>query len=220
MDTKQKYSDIIKLIHDKATCGFASKENEEEKAGEEGAESEAKEGESKLKPSNLEKDSKSPRKLNKKITIPEPFNLSVNKPKILQEPNIENERKNRLEIIKKNIIERTVKDRNLYTMESDNRPKNLEKIREEVENEIQKTLQFNNKYCTPLKDFSKFKGDVKYNETAIIREEYLIDKKNKEEQAALNKILIEKKDSKEFDRWVAEMKIRDDIVNLTDGWQR
>ena len=239
LDTKQKYSDIIKLIHEKATCGFASKENEEEKDGEKEVESEAKEGESKLKPSNLEKDSKSPRKLNKKITIPEPFNLSVNKPKILQEPiaisnhpkftslplpnyqktslkDIENERKNRLEIIKKNIIERTVKDRNLYTMESDNRPKNLEKIREEVENEIQKTLQFNNKYCTPLKDFSKFKGDVKYNETAIIREEYLIDKKNKEEQAALNKILIEKKDSREFDRWVAEMKIRDDILKMQE----
>ena len=239
MDTKHKYSDVIKIIHDKATCGFASKENEEEKSGEKVAESGGKEGEPQSKPSNLGKDSKSPRKLNKKITIPEPFNLSVNKPKILQEPiaisnhpkftslplpnyqktslkDIENERKNRLEVIKKNIIERTVKDRNLYTMESDNRPKNLEKIREEVENEIQKTLQFNNKYCTPLKDFSKFKGDVKYNETAIIREEYLIDKKNKEEQAALNKILIEKKDSREFDRWVAEMKIRDDILKMQE----
>ena len=239
MDTKQKYSDIIKFIHEKATCGFVSKENEDEKEGEKGDESGAKEGESQSKPSNLGKDSKSPRKLNKKITIPQPFNLSVNKPKILQEPiaisnhpkftslplpnyqktslkDIENERKNRLEIIKKNIIERTIKDRNTYTMESDNRPKNLEKIREEVENEIQKTLQFNNKYCLPLKDFSKFKGDVKYNETAIIREEYLIDKKNKEEQAALNKILIEKKDSREFDRWVAEMKIRDDILKMQE----
>ena len=129
---------------------------------------------------------------------------------------IEKERKERLEIIKKNIIERTQKDRNIYALESDNRPKNLEKIKEEVENEIQKTLQFNNKYCVPLKDFSKFNGDVKYNETAIIREEYLIDKKNKEEEAALKKILIEKKDSKEFDRWVSEMKIRDDILKMQE----
>ena len=129
---------------------------------------------------------------------------------------IEKERKERLEIIKKNIIERTQKDRNIYALESDNRPKNLEKIKEEVENEIQKTLQFNNKYCIPLKDFSKFNGDVKYNETAIIREEYLIDKKNKEEEAALKKILIEKKDSKEFDRWVSEMKIRDDILKMQE----
>ena len=62
LDTKQKYSDIIKIIHEKATCGFVSKENEEDKDGEEEVESEAKEGESKLKPSNLEKDLKSPRK--------------------------------------------------------------------------------------------------------------------------------------------------------------
>jgi len=129
---------------------------------------------------------------------------------------IEKERKSRLEIIKKNIIERTKKDRNLLTLETDNRPTNLEKIKEEVENDIQKTLQFDNKYCRPLKDFSKFKGDVKYNETAIIREEFLIDKKNKEEEAALNKILIEKKDRKEFDRWVTEMKIRDDILKMEE----
>ena len=77
-------------------------------------------------------------------------------------------------------------------------------------------MQFNNKYAQPMKDFSKFQGDVKYNETAIIREEYLIDKKKKEEEAALKKILIEKKDSKEFDRWVSEMKIRDDILRMEE----
>ena len=239
METKQKISDIIKFINEKATCGFISKEkgkeNEEEEEGEKEGE---KETSAKLE-SGLTTNKKSPKKVIKKITIPEPFNLSVNKPKILQEPmaitntpqftalplgnyqktslkDIENERKNRLEIIKKNIIERTQKDRNTYTLEGDNRPTNLERIKEEVEKEIQKTLQFNNKYVVPLKDFSKIKGDVKYNETAIIREEYLIDKKNKEEEAALKKILIEKKDSKEFDRWVAEMKIRDDILKMQE----
>ena len=231
MDTKLKISDIIKFVNEKATYGFISKDKENEQDKVEISSSPLKAG--------LISTSKSPKRPIRKITVPEPFNLSMNKPKILKEPiairnqphftplplanyqkttldNIEKDRKNRLEIIKKNIIERTKKDRNLHTMESENRPKNLEKIREEVENNIQKTLQFNNKYATPLKDFSKFKGDVKYNETAIIREEYLIDKKNKEEEAALNKILIEKKDSKEFDRWVAEMKIRDDILKMEE----
>ena len=90
---------------------------------------------------------------------------------------IDKERKNRLEIIKRNIIERTQKDRKLLTLETDNRPTNLEKIKEEVENNLQKSLQFNNKYSKPLKDFSKFNGYVKYNEAAILREEFLIDKK-------------------------------------------
>ena len=68
----------------------------------------------------------------------------------------------------------------------------------------------------PIKDFSKCDADVRYNEAAIIREEYLIDKKNKEEEAALNKILVEKKDSKEFERWQSEMKIKDDIIKMQE----
>ena len=230
LDTKNKISDLIKFINEKATCGFISKEKNEEEG--------TKMTESKIE-STLISSMKTPKKVVKQITIPTPFNLSVNKPKILKEPiaisnqpnftplpladykktsleKIEKDRKNRLEIIKNNIITRTKKDRNMLTLETDNRPTNLEKIKEEVENNIQKTLQFNNKYAKPLKDYSKFNGDVKYNETAIIREEYLIDKKNKEEEAALNKILIEKKDSKEFDRWVSEMKIRDDILRMEE----
>ena len=239
MNTKQKLSELIKFIKDKATFGFSTKEKEKEKENEsEQSQKQEINSSSKLK-SDIMPSMKATKKPVKQITIPEPFNLSVNKPRILQEPmaisnhpkvtplplanyqktslkEIEKERKNRLEIIKKNIISRTEKDRNLYTLQTDNRPNNLEKIKEEVENEIQKTLQFNNKYAQPMKDFSKFQGDVKYNETAIIREEYLIDKKKKEEEAALKKILIEKKDSKEFDRWVSEMKIRDDILRMEE----
>ena len=235
LNTKSNIAELIKYINDRATHGFSTKEKEG--TGDKGEEQETKKS---IKPEHgLISGAKTPKRPIKQITVPEPFNLSVNKPKVLQEPmaitnhpkmtplpllnyqktslkEIERERKERLEIIKKNIIERTKKDRNTYTLESDNRPTNLEKIKEEVENEIQKTLQFNNKYSIPLKDFSKFKGDVKYNETAIIREEFLIDKKNKEEEAALKKILIEKKDSKEFDRWVTEMKIRDDILKMQE----
>ena len=174
----------------------------------------------------------------KKVTIPVPFNLSENKPRILQEPmaisneikikplplanykktslkDIEDKRKEHLQIIKKNIMERNEKSKG-FDLETDKRPTNLEKIKEEVENKIKSTLQFDNKYMNPIKDFSKCEADVKYNEAAIIREEYLIDKKNKEEEAALNKILIEKKDSKEFERWQSEMKIKDDIIKMQE----
>jgi hypothetical protein len=128
---------------------------------------------------------------------------------------IEDKRKEHLQIIKKNIMERNEKSKG-FDLETDKRPTNLEKIKEEVENKIKSTLQFDNKYMNPIKDFSKCEADVKYNEAAIIREEYLIDKKNKEEEAALNKILIEKKDSKEFERWQSEMKIKDDIIKMQE----
>ena len=154
MNTKQKISDIIKFINDKATYGFSSKNKEQT----EGEKEEKKVVKSGLLPSN-----KTPKKPIKQITVPEPFNLSINKPKVLLEPiaidnrpkitplplanykktsldEIEKERKNRLEVIKKNIIERTKKDRSLLTLETEKRPTNLEKIKEEVENEIQKTI--------------------------------------------------------------------------------
>ena len=128
---------------------------------------------------------------------------------------IEEKRKEQLQIIKENIIEKNKKAK-LFDLKTDKRPTNTEKVREEVENKIKATLQFNNKYMNPIKDFSKCDADVRYNEAAIIREEYLIDKKNKEEEAALNKILVEKKDSKEFERWQSEMKIKDDIIKMQE----
>ena len=181
--------------------------------------------------------SKSANKIfHKKLVIPEPFNLSVNKPKILQEPihisntfkslpipknlnnktlaTIENERVNRIKLLNKNIIARTEKDRRTYTMESDSRPKNIDRIRDMVEKNIIKSLKFNQKFLNKKIDFDKFKADVKYNEAAILKEEFMIEKKNKEEEKELNKILIEKKDRKEFDRWVTEMKIKDDIERM------
>ena len=169
----------------------------------------------------------------KKLIIPEPFNLSINKPKLLKEPlqisntfkalpipknlknisleKIESQRKKRINILKKDIIERTEKDRRAITLETEKRPNNIDKIRNLVEKNIEKNLKFNKIFSHPMKNFDKFKAEIKYNEASILKEEYLIEKKNKEEEDELNKILIEKKDRKEFDRWVTEMKIKDDI---------
>ena len=177
-------------------------------------------------------------KTNKKVTIPVPFNLSENKPRILQEPmaisnqvkmkplplanykktslkDIEEKRKEQLKIIKNNILEKYKKAKG-FELETEKRPTNFKKIEAEVLEKREAAKLPNNKYMNPIKDFSKCEADVRYNEAAIIREEYLIDKKNKEEEAALNKILIEKKDSKEFERWQSEMKIKDDIIKMQE----
>ena len=178
--------------------------------------------------------SKSVNKLrNKKLTIQEPFNLSVNKPRLLKEPlhisntikalpipknlkslsleKLEDERNKRLNFIKQNILERTEKDRKMFKLETENIPNNINKIRNLQEQKLMKELQFNKVFAKPMKDFDRYKADVKYNEAAILKEEFILDKKIKEEENELNRILIEKKDRKEFDRWVNEMKIKDDI---------
>ena len=83
-----------------------------------------------------------------------------------------------------------------------------------VEKNIEESLKFNKNYSNKKIDFNKYKRDVKYNEAAVLREEFLIDKKNKEEEKELNKILIEKKDRKMNDIWAAEMKIKDDMEQM------
>ena len=238
LNTKKNISDLLTFIYNKATASNLPVETKEISKSELGGiASTTEKTKTKLEETKETKNiSKS--KSVKKVTIPVPFNLSQNKPRVLQEPmaisnqmkfkplplgnyqktslnDINEKRKEQLQIIKNNIIERNEKDKG-FDLKTEKRPMNLEKVREEVENKIKSTLQFNNKYMNPIKDFSKYEADVKYNEAAIIREEYLIDKKNKEEEAALNKILIEKKDSKEFDRWQNEMKIKDDIIKMQE----
>jgi hypothetical protein len=178
----------------------------------------------------------------KRITIPKPFKLTENKPRILKEPKelknnfsmkpfpindynktslseIEEKRKNRLELIKKDIIQK-YNNCKPFVFESEKRPTNIEKIREEVTQKLENSLQFNKKYCNPPKDFSKNSGDVNYNQTAILREDYLIEKKRKEEEENLKRILIEKTDSKDHMKWIKEMKLKDDIEKLEEIQKR
>ena len=243
LTTKKNISDLLTFIYNKATASHLSVDEKEEPTPSPQSVGPSTTLMTKSKPEETKGGEKTDKdltrpKTNKKVTIPVPFNLSENKPRILQEPmaisnqikikplplanykktslkEIEEKRKEQLQIIKENIIEKNKKAKG-FDLQTDKRPTNIEKIREEVENKIQSTLQFDNKYMNPIKDFSKCEADVKYNEAAIIREEYLIDKKNKEEEAALNKILVEKKDSKEFERWQSEMKIKDDIIKMQE----
>ena len=239
LTTKKNISDLLTFIYNKATA--SNLPVEEQEGIPQSPPSTTLKTKSKLEETKEEKTLKETTtkpKTSKKVTIPVPFNLSENKPRVLQEPmaisnqikikplplanykktslkDIEEKRKEQLQIIKNNIIDKNKKAKG-FDLETEKRPTNLEKIRDEVESKIQATLQFDNKYMNPIKDFSKCEADVKYNEAAIIREEYLIDKKNKEEEAALNKILVVKKDSKEFERWQNEMKIKDDIIKMQE----
>ena len=211
LTTKKNISDLLTFVYNKATASNLPVDEKEKEVS---------------KDEKYQKEETKP-KTNKKVTIPVPFNLSENKPRILQEPmaisnqvkmkplplanykktslkEIEEKRKEQLKIIKNNILEKYKKAKG-FELETEKRPTNFEKIKAEVDEKREAAKQFNNKYMNPIKDFSKCEADVRYNEAAIIREEYLIDKKNKEEEAALNKILIEKKDSKEFERWQSDI---------------
>ena len=181
---------------------------------------------------NQSKNSENKKEL-KKIQV-KPFNLTQPKLKVLQEPikipnkikakempinlykkkslkKLEDERKERLESINKTIIKKYKSSKTLE-LKTAQRPTNIEKISKDVNEKRQQELQFDMKYHQPLKDFTKITANVKYNETAILREEHLIKKKQKEEEAELLKILVEKKDGTEFERWKREMEERDNLL--------
>ena len=229
MKTKLLIQDLLDFILNKAKVGNISNENIQKK--------ESQSNEDLLSEKTIEDKTQQPQKLfqnnKKKLTVPEPFNLSENKPRIFQQPiqisknfiqkplpladysktslnDIEEKRKDRLNAIKSQVLEKYNKIKP-PEFQSEKRPMNKEKIKEEVEKKIVESLQFNNKYVNPPLDYSKIDADVKYNEAAIIRENYLIEKNRQKEENELKKILIEKKDSKEFDRWQNEMKLKDDI---------
>ena len=195
LTTKKNISDLLTFIYNKATASNLPVD-EKEKEKETSLNPPTIAPSTTLKTTKLEetKDEKYTKettkpKTGKKVTIPVPFNLSENKPRVLQEPmaisnqikikplplanykktslkEIEEKRKEQLQIIKENIIEKNKKVKP-FDLRTDKRPTNTEKVREEVENKIKATLQFDNKYMNPIKDFSKCDADVRYNEAAI-----------------------------------------------------
>ena len=190
---------------------------------------------------NLNYSKNSEKKEKKKIVI-EPFNLTQPKPKIIKEPikipnkievkdipydsfqkntlqKLEEKRKDRLEIIKENIIKKYDAAK-FVELKTSGRPTNIDKISKEINDKREQELQFDKKYHIPLKDFNSIPANVKYNETAILREEHLINKKKKQEEEELNQILIEKKDKKEFERWKREMEERDNLLRMEEITRR
>ena len=181
-------------------------------------------------------------KIPKKITIPEPFKLTEVKPRKLKEPiKLEHKinfkpipynqfQKTNLEKIEEDHLNNKIKNyeeviskydpNNEFKFETDKRPMNKDKIREEIEKRIESELKFNQKYVNKPIDYSSFSADVKYNEAAIYREEFLIKQKLKKEEEDIEKIIIEKKDAKEFERWKREMIEKDDIIKQEEILKR
>jgi hypothetical protein len=65
-----------------------------------------------------------------------------------------------------------------------------------------------------MPDFEKKEAPVKLNQAAVLREGYLLKKKEEEELKVLKDYEINLRDEKEFERWRREMEQKDDIERL------
>jgi len=107
-----------------------------------------------------------------------------------------------------------------FDLQTEKRPTNLEKISEEVHKQYDSQLQFDNVYITKPKDYTNVPANILYNETAILREELIVQKERREEEDRLQRLLIDKNDTKEFERWRREMEMRDDQIKMEEVVKR
>jgi len=76
------------------------------------------------------------------------------------------------------------------------RPTNIDKVQEEVENVIKNALRFDEKHSKPIPKFKKV--DIKSNDAAVLREEYRLHARETEEREILKQKEINQRDDTEF----------------------
>jgi len=183
------YADLISMIHSKASSANSSNS---------------------LDNSNSTNDNSTKIKNEKKpkITIPEPFQLTRPKPRKLLEPiaisqtvkftaipmgDYEKVNLNKIEEIhreQKKIIYEHVKNK-YEGIEVDiavRKPnKKDEKRKEELLNERAKSINFNMKFVNPPPNFLDVEANIQYNEAAILKEDYFINKKKERKKRRILK---------------------------------
>lgn len=65
-----------------------------------------------------------------------------------------------------------------------------------------------------LPDYAEKAGKVRLNTAAILREEARFKKQEEAERKRVEALVVDMRDSSEFDRWQADMRARDEIVNM------
>lgn len=181
----------------------------------------------------------------KRGTVPQPFKLSESKPKKQKEEKappepfkpqpvpdtiytttlkeIEKEKEELRKQAKEETKKKYSKGPGAFKFKTDELPKHREKVKEkveEVEKAQQKLLQFDKKHHEPPLTFKEIEAEVKLNAAAILREDYLLQKRNAEEERRLKSYEVDLHNSGEFDQWQKEMKERDAIQQVEQMQKR
>jgi hypothetical protein len=172
----------------------------------------------------------------KKVTVPKPFNITQQKPKKVKEEEapiepfhpkpvpekiyttnletIKSEKAAKKEEVRKQTMEKYSKGAKPFKFKTDERPMYKDELIKEAKEEEKKLLQFNKKYHEPPLNFKEIEAEVRLNAAAIMREEYLIQKKAVEEEKKLKSYEVDLHNSGEFDRWQKEMKEKEATETL------
>ena len=178
----------------------------------------------------------------KRVTVPQPFNITQSKPKKQKEEEappepfkpqpvpetiytttlkeIEKEKEKIREKVKKETKDKYAKGPGTFKFKTDERPMKKEKLIKEAEETEKKLLQFNKKYYEPPLTYKEIEAEVKFNAAAILREDFILQKKKAEEEKRLKSYEVDLHNSGEFDQWQKEMKERDAILQTEQMQKR
>lgn len=70
------------------------------------------------------------------------------------------------------------------------------------------------KHAREMPDFDKKDAPVKLNAAAVVREGFLLKKKEEEELKVMKEYEVNLRDEKEFERWRREMEEKDDVLRI------
>lgn len=100
-----------------------------------------------------------------------------------------------------------------FELNTEKRPEQLEKLKEEAEKKIQEETAFKT-YYRPMPTFDHTQTEIKMNAATILKEEAIIKRSKQEEEDYLKQIEMNMRDSSEFEKWKKQMQDKDSLEKL------
>jgi len=171
-----------------------------------------------------------------KPTVPEPFPLSQAKVKALPQPvmipkivkanpvpkttyqnglkEIEEEKVKKNKTVKEVTVKKyTEAKAQRFEFETEKRPTNIEKLKEEEETKMKKTTALKTHY-KPMPVFDHSDTDIKFNAATILKEEAIIKKARQEQEDYVKQVEMNMRDSQEFEEWKKKELDKEEVARL------
>jgi len=119
---------------------------------------------------------------------------------------------------REDIIEQTLKQHKeskvqRFEFETEKRPTNFDKIKEEEETKVKNDHAFKT-YYKPMPTYDHTGEEIKMNIATILKEEVIIKRARQEEEDYVKQVEMNMRDSKEFESWKKKEQDKDQIAQL------
>mmetsp|Transcript_5104 Transcript_5104/g.7816 ORF Transcript_5104/g.7816 Transcript_5104/m.7816 type:complete len:763 (-) Transcript_5104:200-2488(-) len=126
---------------------------------------------------------------------------------------LEEQRQKQLEVTRKKTAAQ-YNEKYQFQLSTTKGGRNIDDLREEMEEKQNRELQFDSSFVNEPPDFSKIPAKVRLNAASILREDALYKKQQAKDVELLKQYEWELRDCSEYYTWQKEMKDRDEVMKL------